>query len=768
MRLLRPNAGANGNSTSLLRFKWAGTSGEYLALFVALAGVVLLSVRPWHSFFFTGLGEHWDTQLMGQWMAWNAHNILNGHILRPDFNANFFYPHSLTLAFGEMLWPESFMYAALYGPTHNPFFAFNGTMLFFWALAGVTMYAFLRELRISRAVGYVGSFIYCLMPLFMMYYIEFNMTLVFIIPLMLLLLMRWLRRPTLVRALLFCAGCVISVTSCIYYTYMVAFPLLCMFAAYVANNRDLLRDKRFYWSLGLIGATVAFTAVFFLYPYVLLKVQGGYARNMNDFMISHAQPLMYLDTRSSVLFTHLFTPERRWAETYLFPGSVLAVLSLIYFVTQPAFDMGRPGGRRWLPTSIVIAKVTLWLIFWSIILTSLDSRGLPRLTGMAPWLFPVSLALLALYIFKLFLPSDGSRQTVFVAGLAAGAVICFFISLGPFITIGLDTRLIKLAHGPLYPLFDQTAVFSIVRALTRFAVIVMVYLIVCSCILLERLVTLEKRVIWVFPFLLLFLFIEAAHMKYRYADYTNLVRSPVIQHAGRLPEHSVLFQIPTTPKVVNAHSVLNTIGDFHFLVNGYSGFVPAYISEIEELLRDWKVAEVTNRLTEIWPEVFLIIDRPSIAWLAAGWQKPFPWKALNSSWELMDRDADYSLYRLRPRIFTSNRLVRLVRTDVLKKNPIMMFSARLSGEGAGSQTASFRVSLNGQEAERGVLDHAWRKYRITLPEEQMGNLSGDRVVLALQAGKQPAMKDRQPIRWHVRGITFSAPTGRSIDDSDSF
>ena len=508
-------------------------------------------------------------------------------------------------------------------------------------------------------------------------------------------------------------------------------------------------------------STVALTAVFFLYPYVLLKVQGGYARNMNDFMISHAQPLTYLDTRSSALFTHLFTPERRWAETYLFPGSVLAVLSLIYFVTQPAFDLGRPGERRWLLTGIVIAKVTLWLTFWFIILTSLDSRGLPRLTGIDPLLYPVSLALLALYILRLFVRGDSSGEAVFVSGLAVGAVICFFISLGPFITIGLDARLIKMAHGPLYFLFDKTAIFSVVRALTRFAVIVMVYLIVCGCIMLQRLVTLEKKVIWFFPLLLFFLFFEAAQMKYRYADYTNLVHSPVIQRARQLPEHSVLFQIPTTPKVVNAHSVLNTIGDFHFLVNGYSGFVPAYISDIEVLLMDWKIAEVTRRLTEIWPAVFLIVDRPSTAWLAAGWEKPFPWKVLNSSWELMDRDADYSLYRLRPRIFTSNRLVRWVRTDVLKKNSMLQLSARLSGEAADRKKASFHVLLNGQEVARGVLGHSWQEYHVTLPEEQMGKLSGDRVVLELAAEKQSAMKGRQQVRWNVRDVTFAAPAAHS-------
>jgi|GEM_PF-1074648 len=763
MRLPRLNGTAVGNCPSLNKKWW--TTTEYLILFAVLAGVVLFSIPPWRSYFFTGLGEHWDTQLMGQWMAWNAHNILHGKFLLPDFNANYYYPHSLTLAFGEMLWPESFIYAVLFLGSKNPFFAFNGTMLFFWALAGVCMYTFLRELRITRVVGYLGSFIYCLMPLLLMYYIEFNMVLIFIIPLMLFLLIRWMKNPTAGYAFLFCCGCFISVTSCIYYTYMVAFPLFFMFIAYAVNNRALLHNKNFYWTLGLIGLFVILIAVVYLNPYVMLKQHGGYERSMNDFMISHAQPLAYLDTRSSALFTHLFTPEKRWQETYLFPGSVLAVLALLYFISQPAFVLTGTGKRKGFVAGLVVAAIVLWLAFWLIVLTSIDSRGLPGLTRFAPWLYPISIALLILYTFKLFLRQEGTVETMLVSGLAAGAVVCFFISLGPFITIGQDARLIKMAHGPFFQLFEQTDVFSVVRGLTRFAVVVMVYLITGSCVMLQRLLAFKKQLIWFFPLVLFFLVFEAGFMKYRYTDYGNLVNSPVIQSIKDLPEKSVLFQIPTTPKVVNAHSVLNTIGDFPLLVNGYSGFVPESFGQIDRLLKDWNITEVTTKMREIWPSVYLLVDRPSIKWLATGWKKPFPWSTLDSSWELINQDTDYSLYRLKKQVFTAERLVRRVRTDVLQANSVLHFKAQVSGDADRRNTAFFRILLNGQEVARDKLAASRREYSVALPEKWMGNLTGDRVVLDFLPTAQSSMGQSGRLHWQVGDVTFTAAGGPNKTDS---
>ena len=730
---------------------------EKLCLWAILAVTVLYSIPPWRLYFLDGLGKHWDTKVMGYWMAWNAHNILLGNILIPRFDANFFYPHRLTLAFGEMLWPESFVYAAFWNFSHNLFLAFNGTMLFFWSLAGLCMYQLLREYDVQRAVAALAGFIYCLTPFMMAFYIEFNMTLIFIIPLLLLLAVRWLHNQTWNRTLGFCLVYFISITSCIYYTFMTAFPLLFLVVTHINAHRSLLRDKKFYLHSALIVAGILVISGIYLHPYIQLHTEGGYTRNMQDFMISHAQPLMYLDMRSSALLWHLFTPPRRWSETYLFPGSVLALLSILYWSQSSINIIRNHLSKITVATAVAVVKFILWAIFWLIILTNTYLRQLPIVQQLGPLLFPISLALLTLYLCSLFLPENDSPKKILLVGLAAGAVMCFFISLGPEITTGNDIHLIKLARGPLARLFESTSTFDAVRGLTRFAVIVLFYLIVASAFMLDRLVRAEKRLIWIVPVLIAILIFEGQHMKYRYKHYAGLVDSPVMEQARNLPFQSVLFQIPTTPKFIATNIVMNTIGDFHYLVNGMSGFLPKQFTELNNLLRSWKINAVTQRLRQIWPPVYLIIDLPATQWLATGWHKPFPWNQLHNDWKLMMQDRQYALYQLRSKKENNTRIIRYIRADVLKKKPLVTFSAHSTQSSAAAKR--FRVLLNGQLVGQDSLSINWKKYTFMLPKKYMGQLDGDQVVLELPNNKlTPRIVPINP-KWEVRGITFIPPQG---------
>ncbi len=734
-----------------VRRRWQpGNLLEKAGLFGVLATAVLLSVRPWKAYFFTGLGEHWDPKVMGHWMAWNAQHILKGSILFPHYNADYFYPHMYTLAFGEMLWPESFVYAALWAFSHNRFLAFNGTMLFFWALAGVSMYALLRELGIGRGAGYLGAFVYCLMPFMMAFYIEFNMILTFVIPLLLLLFIRWIDAPSTGRALLFCGGFYIAVTSCIYYTYMTVFPLGCILLMRVVRQGDLRRNRRFYLSGAVMLLGVGIIAAAYLYPYVILKMQGGYARGLKDYQISQAQALHYVDTRSAYLIYSLFEPPVRWSETYLFPGSVLALLSLAWMGAGVAGLSRRDPSTGRLVTLTALGKFGLWTLFWAVIIANAFSGDFFRWHIL---LLPVSVMLLALYVFRMLLPTreDGSRQLL--VAMAAGAVICFFISLGPVITVRHDAHLVKLGYGPLAPLFLSTPVFGLVRGLTRFAIIPLTYLVAAGCFMLDRLVRADARIVWVVPLLIGMLIYEAGHIKYRYEDYVDLVQSRVIRRALQLPAESVLFQIPTEPKVINNNIIMNTIGDFHYTVNGISGFVPRLFTELTRLMRNWEIGKVTRRLSEIWPPVFIIVDRPATRWLARGWRKPFPWSELEKQWELVEKDGNYSLYRLRRKPLSGSRITKIIRSDVLRERPLLRFSARLA-PGKPHSSGVFRVLVNGRETARGRVSDRWRSFHFMLPPEDMGKLAGDRVTLQIVALQGRAVPTAASGLWQVRDLSF--------------
>jgi len=726
-----------------------------LALFVLLAMTVLYCVRPWRAYFYTGLADHWDPRLMGEWMAWNAHHILQGHIFRPDYNANFFYPHAYTLAFSELLWPQSFIYAAVYAFSGNLFLSFNATMLFFWALSGLTLYALLRELQLTRGVSYLGSFIFCLIPYRMAYYVEFNMVLVFIIPLMLLLLIRWLRRPGIGNALGFIVGYWFCATSCLYFTIMAAIMLAFVFVISVANDRSLLHRKDFFITLGIIFCGVAAITAIYLYPYMLLRIHGGYTRTAVDYLKHHAQAMHYLDTRCAALIYPIFaTPRVRITETYLFPGTVLGILSVVFFITNIMRFVQQLHVTN--PIKILLAgsKFILWMIFWTTIIIHAFFGRVAWLALFDQWLYVVCFALIMLYGLDILLPRRDGQNAIIRSGMAAAAVFCFFISLGPLITVGPDAGRLSVSRGPFADISAWVPLFEAVRGLTRFSIVILIYLLVAGCSTLDRLVRKNNRLIWVFPILVLLLIYEASMMRYKFTDYSHVVRSKIVQKIQHLPAESVLFQLPGAVRAIDATIVMDTIGNFPLLINGYSGFAPEEYNNIYLWERTgWRLDKITKRLSRIWPPVYLVLDKQEKNRLSEGWHKPFPQKLIERDWNLLDQDALYELYTLKQTKITSTSIIRRIRTDVLKKHPVLCFSAHLLR--CGSCQRSAQILLNGKKIDSQPITPRWRPYRVPLPPVAMGRLVGDEVTLELMKATDTTLTDRSSgPEWEVKGINF--------------
>ena len=724
-------------------------TAELFVLFSFLAIIILYSIPPWKSYFFTGLADHWDPRLMGEWMAWNAHNILHGHILLPNYDANFFYPHAYTLAFSELLWPQSFVYAAFYGLSHNLFLSFNATMLFFWAISGPTMYILLRELDLSRAVSYLGAFIFCLMPYRMPYYVEFNMVLVFIIPLLIFLWIRWLKQPTLIHALWFIVGFWIAVTSCLYFTIMASIMLGFIFLAHLSNHRNLIYRRDFQRSLAVIMIGISIIAVVFLYPYALLRLDGGYTRTAADYLKHHAQAMQYLDTRCAALLNSILpVPRPRWSETYLFPGTVLGILTLMFLTTRLITFVGSMRLTE-LPTIFIGgSKAILWFFFW---LTILIHAFYGKVSWLAPFdhgLYAISWSIIITYVLGLILIRSPDKNKNFRSGMATAAVFCFFISLGPLITIGPDAIRLDIARGPFADISTWIPLFGAVRGLTRFSIVILIYLIVAGCTTLNRLTQKNYRLIWLFPALIGLLIFDASLMKYKFRDYTEVMQSKVIHDIKNLPKESVLFQLPVAERTVDATIAMATIATCPLLINGYSGFVPSYYQKLyfwEK--KGWQLDQITNWLSQIWPPVYMIVDKHAERWLATGWHKPFPQNILEKDWKLVDEDSLYALYSQRHQIITTSPVIRHVRTDVLKKHPVIYFSAHLLTK---DQNIIAQVLLNNHEVDQEAITSHWRTFRIFLPQKYMGRLTGEEIALKL------AQSNATQAAWEIRGIHFAA------------
>ncbi len=722
---------------------------QITVLFALFALVILYGVESWRHYFFTGLARHWDPKLMGEWMAWNAHNILHGHFLTPNYHANFFYPHSYTLAFSELLWPESFFYALCYFLTANPFFSFNATMLFFWALSGVLLFLLLLSMDISIAVSALGGLIYCLMPYRMPYYVEFNMVLVFIFPLMILLLKRWLEDPCWQNGLLVCLGYFLSATSCLYFTIMAIIIMVFIFLAFIAGDRSLLRNRKFYLSGCLIAVGVLVISITYLYPYALLRMQGGYQRSITDYLKYFAQPMQYLDTTSAALLHWVKTPRPRFTETFLFPGTALSLLTLIFLAYKARLFFSSSSSTKIIAQAISVAKVALWAFFWSVILIHAFRGSVAWLTPVDPYLYHVAFALILLSIAGLFCLEDNHPTTLVLAGLSAAAVLCFFISFGPYISVGPDSHRLDLARGPFLDLASWNPLFAAVRSLTRFSIVILTYLTVAGCFALHRLIRRERRVFWVLPILAAMMVFEARVMlHYNFEDCTATMNSQVIKKAQHLPGEYVLFELPIAIRKAEADMVMTSIGRFPLLIDGWSGFAPPYYEKLftwEE--GKWSLDRILPWVSEVWPPAYVVVDRSWAGLLEMGWKKSFPWIYLEKNWELIDSDRRYALYRQKPQVQQSDTIVRRVRTDLLRSHPRLSFLAH----SVDTAPSAFIVRLNHKAVTGTIpLTTTWKHFSVVLPAKDMGNIEGEEIDM------DAVFTSTASHHWEVKDIDFKA------------
>lgn len=745
----------------LLSVRTLGGAVEPLALFLVLAVAILLTVEPWPSFFATGIPDHWDARIMGQWLAWNAANILDGRVLLPDFNANFFYPHSHTLAFGDAFWTPSFVYAAIQLVSQNHFLSFNGTILFFWALSGVTMFALLRELSLGRGASYLGAALFCLVPFRLAYYYLFTGTLVFVLPLLLLLLLRWLRRPGYGRALLLCAGFWVSLTSNINYTVIAFLPLVLLALGWVAYRPAILRDPRALGSGLLMVAVTAGLAALYLYPYLTLRAEIDFSRELSDHLEHYTEVFHYISTRHSLLLGGLFDPDYRPVETMLFPGTALAALTVAYFAAGSARTLVAAPGTPWPRTAFLVTKFVLWTVFWCAFLAAWHFRDAPWVESLGSVIVPVSVALAAWYVISLLWPPRDSERRVIVNAMAAGAVASFFLTLGPQLTIawGSDTGLLRFGSAPLAPVLAHFPLFESIRALARFGAMVQLYLVIGACLVVDLLLRRYRIALPVCLALLALLVWEGRwmqpHMRHRYVDFTDMMASPVMEQARSHGSNAVLLQLPAGATFrLDTDLVLQSVRGFPFIVNAHSGFWPDFYYQVADWARKWDIGPLTAWLRELWPRPYLVLDRHGVALIEISWHQPFPWDELEEHWALLARDERYALYRLRAEVETATTITRRLRSDVLAANRRLALEARLPAAATAEGGYTLEVLLNGEAVASAPISDRWRHYEFVLPREWQHRLEGDEVELRPARGTDDAAVP-QPIA--ARNLHFGPP-----------
>ena len=108
-----------------------------------------------------------------------------------------FYPYGLSLTFAEPLVTPALVAGPLFWWTGNPYLAYNVTLLLFWAASGWAMYAVTYWITRRHGAAAVAMLIFTLAPPRIEYAVEFQMEIMFGLPLSVYALVRYLEAQRL-------------------------------------------------------------------------------------------------------------------------------------------------------------------------------------------------------------------------------------------------------------------------------------------------------------------------------------------------------------------------------------------------------------------------------------------------------------------------------------------------------------------------------------------------------------------------------------------
>lgn len=247
------------------------------------------------------------------------------------FDANIFYPEPRTLAFSEVMLPQSLMAAPLTWSGFDPVLVYNLLVIAGFALSGFAMAWVVSRWTGDRAAGVVAGLAYAFNAHTLVRFGHLQALHVQYLPIALFALDRLLVEPRWRWGLLLAAMCVLQALTSNYLLVMTAIAM----AAAVAVRTEIWRVPQAIAVAGA-GALAGVILAPFLYPYWLAHTQQGLARTFDDVV-------MYSGTWRDWLATGGTWHYRAWshhwfgAPSSLFPGITVTVMAAAAIV----------GGAAW-------------------------------------------------------------------------------------------------------------------------------------------------------------------------------------------------------------------------------------------------------------------------------------------------------------------------------------------------------------------------------------------------------------------------------------
>ncbi len=591
---------------TLPRFAALGHHLAVFALFVALVALYTwpLILDPAHL-----LPDHHDPRIF----SWIMLTIFRNLLTHPWalFHGNAFYPMGNSLTYSEPLLPPALVAGPLFALTGNPILAYNLTLLGFWALSGWAMYAVTWWLTRSRPAALIAALIFTLSPYRTDYYLEFQMQLAFGIPLAVYFLVRFLEGQRLRHLVGLLAVFWLQALAVWYYAVILALGLGVVTLQYVALRWRGWR-ARTVLAAALGGVMLALALAPVAWPFLETRQELGFERGLEEADIHSADVLTYFETGSARLYR--FSPTGHIAETSLFLGFgalTLASLSLGWLRRR---ERSAGPAERLLAVG-VLAGLALGVL-------DLATRGRIRagpLRAVLPAFSVFGVALLGLALARHAAEGwrrwrQGARErqlterdwVTLLLGLAA---VAFLLSLGPVVHLGRR----PLGPGLYTWLYLHLMPLHALRVTTRFGVLVVFAGALLAAFGVKWLSArlpprMRPAVAGGFALLLL---LEYACFPLPYGRVEWEHRPEVYRWLAAQPGDFAVVEVPMDVQNRDAEWMLFATAHGKRLVNGFSGFVPAYSRRLSALLSEpaprFPSPELLSELRGIYPLRYLIV-----------------------------------------------------------------------------------------------------------------------------------------------------------------
>lgn len=650
--------------------------------------------------------DNTDPRLFGWVMLSVFRNLLTRPLLL--LHGSGFYPYGLSLTLAEPLVTPALVAGPLFWGTGNPYLAYNLTLLLFWAASGWAMYAVTYALTREHGAAAVAALIFTLAPPRMEYAVEFQMEIMFGLPLALYLVVRYLETQRVRHLAAFLVVFWLQAIAVWYFAVILGLGLVVLALGYALRRWSGWRPTTLLaGAAGGLALAAALAPV--AWPFFVTRKELALERSAGDALDRSANVLSYLTTGGTWLakIVHI----QFSSETTLFPGlAALALAGLAVAWVRADRAAGPPHG--W-PERVLAAAMLA-----SLVLAVLTIAGDERLRIGRAWTRLPSATACGVTLLGCMLLRDavagwrrwraGLRDRRLTPGewvliLGTVAYAAFLLSLGPLVQLGhLD-----VGDGLYLWLHPYVLPLRAIRGPTRFGLLVLTVVALLAGLgtawLLRRVPA--RWLVRAALVLAVALDLLAPRPRYRWIEtYTR----PVDAVFRAEPEEIAVLEWPLNNPGVDVDAKLRSVGHGQRVVNGFAGFVLDYQRELSGILTEavppFASPEARTALAQIYPLRYLLVR--DVAQRPAG--RPAGQALADRSGGFLRFHGTYGpddLYDIAALPDRGRWLTRLAPYDVVVSRPVLRATLRPTRTEKGVNQA-VNLTLNGAPIARTALDAA--------------------------------------------------------------